>query len=130
MLLFTKEGVIMDIIYPICAGLDVHKKSVVASIAVTNPITLEAVYSINSFSTMNSDLYRLHDWLLEHNCKDVCMESTGKYWIPIFNILEKDMHVVLTHPKYVKAIKGKKFLQEQGADENAISVLKAQYQLT
>jgi len=109
MLLFlTKEGVIMDIIYPICAGLDVHKKSVVASIAVTDPITLEASYTIKSFSTMNSDLYKLHDWLLVHSCKDVCMESTGKYWIPIFNILEKDMHVVLTHPKYVKAIKGKK----------------------
>lgn len=36
------------------------------------------------------------------------MESTGKYWIPIFNILETHMHVILTHPKYVKAIKGKK----------------------
>lgn len=36
------------------------------------------------------------------------MESTGKYWIPVFNILETHMHVVLTHPKYVKAIKGKK----------------------
>jgi len=36
------------------------------------------------------------------------MESTGKYWIPVFNILETHMHAVLTHPKYVKAIKGKK----------------------
>lgn len=53
----------------ICAGLDVHKKTIVAA---------------------------------------VCMESTGKYWIPVFNILETHMHVVLTHPKYVKAIKGKK----------------------
>lgn len=43
-----------------------------------------------------------------YNCKDVCMESTGKYWIPIFNILEDTCHVVITHPKYVRAIPGKK----------------------
>lgn len=98
----------MDLIYPICCGLDVHKKTVVASIAVTDPVTFEAKYTIKSFSTMNSDIVSLHDWLKFHNCNDVCMESTGKYWIPIFNILEQDMHVVLTHPKYVKAIKGKK----------------------
>lgn len=98
----------MDLIYPICCGLDVHKKSVVASIAITDSVTLEANYIVKSFSTMNSDILNLRDWLISHNCKDICMESTGKYWIPIFNILEKDMHVVLTHPKYVKAIKGKK----------------------
>lgn len=98
----------MDLIYPICCGLDVHKKTVVASIAITDLVTLEATYIVKSFSTMNSDIERLHSWLLLHNCKHVCMESTGKYWIPIFNILETDMHVILTHPKYVKAIKGKK----------------------
>lgn len=98
----------MDLVYPICCGLDVHKKTVVASIAVTNPVTFEAKYTVKSFSTMNSDIINLHNWLQSNHCNDVCMESTGKYWIPIFNILEKDMHVVLTHPKYVKAIKGKK----------------------
>ena len=98
----------MDLVYPICCGLDVHKKTVVASIAVTDPVTLQATYILKSFSTMNSDIVNLHNWLLANHCNDVCMESTGKYWIPIFNILEKDMHVVLTHPKYVKAIKGKK----------------------
>lgn len=98
----------MDLIYPVCCGLDVHKKTVVASIAYTNNITLEATYVTKSFSTMNSDILKLHDWLLASGCHDVCMESTGKYWIPIFNILEKDIHVVLTHPKYVRAIKGKK----------------------
>jgi transposase len=98
----------MDLIYPVCCGLDVHKKTVVASIAYTNNTTLEATYVTKSFSTMNSDIHKLHNWLLANGCHDVCMESTGKYWIPIFNILETDMHVVLTHPKYVKAIKGKK----------------------
>jgi transposase len=60
------------------------------------------------FSTNTGDLRRLADWLTSHNCKDVCMESTGKYWIPVFNILEKTCNVCLTHPNYVKAIKGKK----------------------
>ena len=53
-------------------------------------------------------LKNLLQWLLEHNCKDVCMESTGKYWIPVYNILESDCSIVLAHPKYVKAIRGKK----------------------
>lgn len=98
----------MNVVYLTCAGLDVHKKSVVAAICVTNPATLEASYTVRSFSTNNSDIVKLRNWLLEHGCHDVCMESTGKYWIPIFNLLETHMHVILTHPKYVKAIKGKK----------------------
>ena len=48
------------------------------------------------------------DWLSANNYKDVCMESTGKYWVPIYNILEASCKIVLAHPKYVKAIRGKK----------------------
>lgn len=92
----------------ICAGLDVHKKTVVAAVCTTDSVTLEATFKVKSFSTNNSQIAALRDWLLAQNCHDVCMESTGKYWIPIFNILESHMHVILTHPKYVKAIKGKK----------------------
>ena len=97
----------MKIIYPICCGVDVHKRTIVATIATTdkNNITL---YQTETFSTLNHDLYAFLDWLLENNCYHVCMESTGKYWIPIFNILEEHMHVILTHPKYVRAIKGQK----------------------
>lgn len=47
-------------------------------------------------------------WIIENNHTDVCMESTGKYWIPIYNILEFTCKIVLAHPKYVKAIRGKK----------------------
>jgi len=46
--------------------------------------------------------------LLEADCKDVYMESTGKYWIPVYNVLEKDCSIVLSHLKYVKVIRGKK----------------------
>lgn len=97
-----------EVVHLICCGLDVHKKSVVAAICMTDPVTLEAKYNVKSFSTNNSDIAALRDWLLAQGCHDVCMESTGKYWIPIFNILEPHMNVILTHPKYVKAIKGKK----------------------
>lgn len=107
--LFRKGGdsFMMRLVYPICCGLDVHKKVIVATIVTTDNVGI-STYNQRSFSTINSDLKRFHDWLLENNCKHVCMESTGKYWIPIYNYLEEDIDVCLTHPKYVKAIKGKK----------------------
>ena len=58
--------------------------------------------------TFTGDLRRCATWLGENNCKDVCMEPTGMYWLPIYNILEHARNIVLAHPKYVKAIRGKK----------------------
>jgi len=97
----------MRIVYPICCGMDVHKSSIVATIASTGKDNV-TTYSTRVFSTLNPDLHALRDWLVENSCEDVCMESTGKYWIPVFNVLESCMRVVLVHPKYVRAIKGKK----------------------
>ena len=65
-------------------------------------------YKRHRFSTFTQGLRELLQWLLDNNCKDVCMESTGKYWIPVYNVLENDCTIVLAHPKYVKAIRGKK----------------------
>ena len=98
----------MKIIRFNCCGMDVHKNSVVATIGITNKDTQITRYIQETFSTLNTDLLRLKQWLIDHQCFDVCMESTGKYWIPIFNILEDTVKVHLTHPKYVKAIRGKK----------------------
>ena len=95
------------IVYPICCGIDVHKSFIVVCIATTDE-KLVTTYKSKRFSTFTGDLRRLSDWLVQYNCRDVCMESTGKYWIPVYNILESTCHVVLAHPKYVKAIKGKK----------------------
>lgn len=96
----------LKIVYPICCGLDVHKDFVYACIATTeNGVT---TYKSHRFSTFTKGLRELLSWLLANNCKDVCMESTGKYWIPVYNILETDCKIVLAHPKYVKAIRGKK----------------------
>lgn len=97
----------MKLIYPICCGLDVYKNVIVATIVTANSSGISE-YIQKSFSTFNSDIQAFHHWLIENHYKHVCMESTGKYWIPIFNYLENDINVCLTHPKYVKAIKGKK----------------------
>ena len=97
----------MKLVYPICCGVDVHKNIFVATIVSTDNVGI-ATYQQKSFSTINYDIKNFHNWLIENNCYHVCMESTGKYWIPIFNYLESDIDVCLTHPKYVKAIKGKK----------------------
>ena len=97
----------LKIVYPTCCGMDVHKSFVVACIASTNPQGV-TTYKSKRFSTFTGDLRRLADWLAENDCRDVCMESTGKYWIPIYNILEPTCKNVLAHPKYVKAIHGKK----------------------
>lgn len=98
----------MKIVRPICCGMDVHKNLIVATIGITDPTTRITEYIQEDFSTLNTDLFRLKAWLKAHDCFDACMESTGKYWIPIFNILEDEINMYLTHPKYVKAIKGKK----------------------
>ena len=87
--------------------MDVHKSFVVACIAATNGHGV-TTYKSKRFSTFTGDLRRCAAWLIENNCKDVCMESTGKYWISIYNILEPTCRIVLAHPKYVKAIRGKK----------------------
>lgn len=97
----------LKIVYKICCGIDVHKTFVVACIASMNDKGVTS-YESHWFSTYTSDLKTLLQWLLDRNCKDVCMESTDKYWIPIYNILEKDCSIVLAHPKYIKVICGKK----------------------
>ncbi|AEM78704.1 LOW QUALITY PROTEIN: transposase IS111A/IS1328/IS1533 [Thermoanaerobacter wiegelii Rt8.B1] len=97
----------LKIVHPICCGIDVHKKFLVAAIAITDSNNV-TTYVKRRFSTFNSDLIKLRDWLLSYNCFEVCMESTGKYWIPIFNVLEKSCHVVIANPKYLRAIKGQK----------------------
>ena len=97
----------LKIVYPVCCGMDVHKSFVVACIASTNDHGV-TTYRSGRFSTFTGDLRRLAAWLHAHSCTDVCMESTGKYWIPVYNILESSCEITLAHPKYVKAIRGKK----------------------
>ena len=98
-----------DIKRPICAGVDVHKSILMAAVCVTNKDSLNAVLYVRQFTTNNSDVRRMAEWLILYGVKDVCMESTGKYWIPVYDILEQNgLSPTLTHPKYVKQAKGRK----------------------
>ncbi len=98
----------MKVVYPICCGVDVHKSFLVGTIVSTTS-GVEPHYQKKRFSTYNNDLHRFCDWLLSNNCKNVCMESTGKYWVPVFNILEeRGITTTIANPKWVKAVKGNK----------------------
>lgn len=98
----SKGYVILKIIYQVCYGMDVHKSFVITCVAAINEL------SVTTYNTFIGDLHRLAAWLAENDCRDVCMESTGMYWISIYNILEPTCNIILAHPKYVKAIRGKK----------------------
>lgn len=86
----------LKIVYPICCGMDVHKSFVVACIASTNEQGV-TTYKSKRFSTFTGDLRQCADWLSENNCKDVRMESTGEYWIPVYNILESTCNMDAVH---------------------------------
>lgn len=90
-----------------CCGLDVHKTWIYACIGITDP-TERTEYKQARFSSFTKGLQELADWLAKYDCNDVCMESSGKFWIPVFNILEKTCWVSLAHPKYTKPQKGNK----------------------
>lgn len=97
----------LDIVFPTCCGIDVHKSFLVATIIKTPKNSLLPTYEKKRFSTFNGDLYRLAAWLRENDCQNVCMESTGKYWVPVYNILEnQEIHVVIANPKWVQSVKG------------------------
>jgi transposase len=97
----------MKVVYPICCGVDVHKTFLVATIIKTTK-GIEPSYSKRRFSTFNNSILEFKQWLLENDCHDVCMESTGKYWVPVYNLLEDSINVIIANPKWVKAVKGNK----------------------
>lgn len=97
----------LKIVYKIYCGIDTHKTFVVVCIASANFKSVTS-YESHRFSTYTKGLKDLLQWLFSHNCRDVSMESTGKYWISVYNILEKNnCSFILAHHKYVKAIREK-----------------------
>jgi len=90
-----------------CCGLDVHKTWIYACIGITDA-NGRTEYKQARFSAFSKGLRELAEWLAKYDCVFVCMESAGKYWIPVFNILEKTCFVTLAHPKYTKPQKGNK----------------------
>jgi transposase len=97
---------IIRIVHPICCGLDVHKESVSACVIL--PDGKDEQYEIRVFGTFTDDLMRLREWLLEHDCPVVAMESTGIYWRPVHNVLEEAVQVVLVNARDIKNVPGRK----------------------
>lgn len=99
----------MKLLYRRCAGLDIHKKTVSACIRIRVAGSKEPQIEEAVFGTFTQDLERLRDWLKKHKVKQVAMESTGVYWIPVWNVLEPEkwrFELMLVNPQLVRALRG------------------------
>lgn len=96
----------MEVIYPRCCGLDIHKESISACVLIKESGKREK--HLARFGTMTSDLLKLGDWLRSWGVKRVAMESTGVYWKPIWNILEDEFELELINAQHIKQVPGRK----------------------
>jgi transposase len=97
----------MDAVYPRVAGLDIHKKLIVACRIIPGagaPVQRE----VRSFGATTAAIEDLGDWLAEGDVTHVAMEATGVYWKPIFNLLEDRFALVLANAQHIKAVPGRK----------------------
>ncbi len=97
----------MEVLYPQCAAIDVHKRSAVVAVGWLDERGRRQ-REVRTFGTMTGDLERLRDWLAERGVTHVAMESTGAYWKPIFHVLEERFVVILANAAHVKAVPGRK----------------------
>src|SRR3712207_4166963 len=100
-----EEG-IMEVLHPRCAGLDVHRDSVVACARVAGRGRLE--HRLETFGTTTSELERLSRWLAGHRVTHVAMEATGVYWKPVWAVLAEAFELVLANAMHVKNVPGRK----------------------
>lgn len=98
---------IFTVLHTTCCGIDVHKKSVTVCLLKTDEHG-EFTDTIRTFSTMTSDLEQLKVWLKTEGCQKVAMESTGVYWVPVYNVLEDTFEIILANAHQVKNLPGKK----------------------
>ncbi len=98
----------MQAIYPQSAGLDVHKKTVVAAYLTGYDPKGDELYEAKTFGTMTRDLLELADWLLERGITHVAMESTGEYWKPVYNLLEGQFTLFVVNAYPAKHVPGRK----------------------
>src|SRR5438552_10811897 len=95
----------MDVLYPRCAGLDVHKDTVVARLrCVSEPRADE----VRSFSTTTRAVLELNEWLGSHGVTHVAMEATGVYWKPVWHLLEEHFELVLANAQHIRNVPGRK----------------------
>lgn len=97
----------MEIVHPRCAGLDVHKRSIMACVSLWQ-LEGKAHKEVRQFGTMSDDIFELGAWLDKMGVTHVVMESTGVYWKPIFNLLEESFTLLLANAKHYKNVPGRK----------------------
>jgi transposase len=97
----------MDVVYPCCCGIDVHKKTVVACVIVQGQKG-QPSKAIRTFGTMTDELLQLADWLTAERVTHVALEATGVYWKPLWNLLEGNFELLLANPQHIKAVPGRK----------------------
>ncbi len=97
----------MEVLYARCAGVDVHKKTVVVCRIIPGPDG-QPLQEIRTFTTMTRDLLALSDWLAEGGVTHVAMESTGVYWKPVYNLLEGTFTLLLVNAAHIKQVPGRK----------------------
>jgi transposase len=96
----------MEVVVVVGAGLDVHKKSVVACCLDGRSTPPKLVTC--TFGTFRDELERLCAWLLKRECTHVAMESTGVYWLPVYEALEGQFEIVLGNPRHIANVPGRK----------------------
>jgi len=97
----------MELLYPRCAGLDVHKDVVVACVRLAQADG-KALQEVRSFATTTSELYKLEDWLNGHQVTHVVMEASGVYWKPVWHVLEESLELILANAQHVRNVPGRK----------------------
>jgi len=97
----------IQVVHPVCCGLDVHKKKISACLITLDEYGQEQ-YEIEEFGTFTKDLLDMKEWLTKNGCPIIAMESTGVYWRPIHNVLEGFMEVILANARHIKNVPGRK----------------------
>jgi transposase len=97
----------MDVIYPRCAGLDMHKKTVRVCLLLRQENGKNAK-EYRTYGTTTQELLELLEWLLSQECSHVALEGTGVYWKPVFNLFEGQIQVLVVNAQHIKAVPGRK----------------------
>jgi len=97
----------VDVIHSRCCGLDVHKRTVVACVLLSEP-SGPPHREIRTFGTYTNELLALADWLAEHGITHIVLESTGVYWKAVWNLLEDRFALLLVNPRHIKTVPGRK----------------------
>ena len=96
----------MEVIHERCAGLDVHKETVVGCVRLRDGG--EVRREVRRFATTTRGLLELADWLREAGCTHAAMEATGVYWKPVWHVLESEFELMLANPAHIRNVPGRK----------------------